>query len=265
MATEGTSGSYFLYESGDKVAVFKPIDEEPCAPNNPRDNQGLFGGSSVRNGLRSGELTVREVVAYLLDKDGFSGVPATCMVNLFHQNFAAQSFTSKDVVEEEDTDFVHYIRKLLPFKNLIQEHDQLKFNSTEDNYYQCADNGSEASTAASFMPTIHKATCLNANYIPKVGSLQSFVRAEGPIEDYSSSLFSLDEVHKIAVLDMRILNLDRNACNILVQRTESGYNLVPIDHGLSLPDTLEVCTYDLAWLSFEQSELPFSKKTLNYI
>jgi len=52
--------------------------------------------------------------------------------------------------------------------------------------------------------------------IPKVGSLQSFVKSEGPIENFSPSLFSEDEIHKIAVLDLRILNLDRNTENILV-------------------------------------------------
>lgn len=51
----------------------------------------------------------------------------------------------------------------------------------------------------------------------KIGSLQSFVRSEGPIENFSPDLFSDDEIHKIAILDLRILNLDRNECNILVQ------------------------------------------------
>jgi hypothetical protein len=51
----------------------------------------------------------------------------------------------------------------------------------------------------------------------KIGSFQSFVWSEGPIENFSSNLFSEDEIHKIAILDLRILNLDRNECNILVQ------------------------------------------------
>jgi len=29
-------------------------------------------------------------------------------------------------------------------------------------------------------------------------------------------MFSKDEIHKIAILDLRLMNLDRNACNILV-------------------------------------------------
>lgn len=40
---------------------------------------------------------------------------------------------------------------------------------------------------------------------------------------------------------------------------------MPIDHGLSIPDTLAVNSYELAWLSFEQANLPFSTKTLDFI
>lgn len=88
----------------------------------------------------------------------------------------------------------------------------------------------------------------------KVGSLQTFVQAEGPIENFSTDLFSTDEIHKIAILDLRMFNLDRNSENILVQRVGSEYRLVPIDHGLILPDTLEVNSYDIAWLSTSQAE-----------
>lgn len=81
----------------------------------------------------------------------------------------------------------------------------------------------------------------------------------------------MDEVHKIAILDLRLLNLDRNLCNILVccEKGSEGnfeeYKLVPIDHGLSIPDTLAINSYELAWLSFEQANLPFSQKSLNFI
>lgn len=34
--------------------------------------------------------------------------------------------------------------------------------------------------------------------------------------------------------------------------------LVPIDHGMSIPDSLEICSYDLVWLSFDQADQPFS-------
>jgi len=60
------------------------------------------------------------------------------------------------------------------------------------------------------------------------------------VENFSPSLISNDEVHKIAVLDLRLLNLDRNECNILVQKIDDSYKLVPIDHGLTIPDSLAI-------------------------
>ncbi len=102
----------------------------------------------------------------------------------------------------------------------------------------------------------------------KVGSFQQFVPSLGPIENYSPSLFPTDEVHKIAVLDLRLLNLDRNACNILVQgniERSADLKLIPIDHGLTIPDSLAIQSFDLAWLDFPQAEEPFSNRTLEYI
>jgi hypothetical protein len=79
----------------------------------------------------------------------------------------------------------------------------------------------------------------------------------GPIENFSSDIFDKEEVHKIAILDVRLLNLDRNLGNILVccdngaEGNFDKYRLVPIDHGLSIPDTLAINDYELAWMSFE--------------
>jgi hypothetical protein len=105
----------------------------------------------------------------------------------------------------------------------------------------------------------------------KYGSLQLFCKNEGPIENFSPDLFHKDEVHKIAILDLRLFNLDRNECNILVKikvNKKTGKKvktLVPIDHGLCIPDNLAVCSFDLAWLSWRQAEQPFSPKSLKVI
>lgn len=105
------------------------------------------------------------------------------------------------------------------------------------------------------------------------------MEVEGNIEDYSCDIFETDEIHKIAILDLRIMNLDRNEGNILVQAIEDPNideysldinnldirkdpnmkrRLVPIDHGMSIPENLEVCSFDLVWLSFSHAERPFS-------
>ena len=90
LSEEGTSGSYILRQASDEkgnaspVAVWKPIDEEPFAPNNPRGMQAAFGSETCRPGVKSGESSLREVLAYLLDHEGFAGVPPTVLAEVFH-------------------------------------------------------------------------------------------------------------------------------------------------------------------------------------
>mgnify|MGYP003385865195 CR=1 FL=1 len=55
---------------------------------------------------------------------------------------------------------------------------------------------------------------------PKLGSLQRFIHGAELFEDLGQGLLSDVEVQKIALLDMRILNCDRNAANILVKFTQ---------------------------------------------
>lgn len=98
---EGTGGAYFMQDSlGEKfVAVFKPIDEEPLAVNNPQGLPLSPSGEGLKKGTRVGEGALREVAAYILDhpksgcrslfgdEKGFAGVPPTVMVKCFHRGF----------------------------------------------------------------------------------------------------------------------------------------------------------------------------------
>ncbi|KAL0906529.1 hypothetical protein M5K25_025030 [Dendrobium thyrsiflorum] len=94
MSSDGTSCTYFMQDvSGQEfVVIFKPIDEEPMAENNPRGLPLSLDGIGLKKGMRVGEGALREIAAYLLghpisgcrtsvcDKFGFSGVPPTIMV-----------------------------------------------------------------------------------------------------------------------------------------------------------------------------------------
>ena len=51
----------------------------------------------------------------------------------------------------------------------------------------------------------------------------------------------------------------------LLKNKSTVISLIPIDHSLSIPDTLNVCSFDLIWLSYSQSEKPFSQKSLEFI
>ncbi|CAN6483457.1 unnamed protein product [Victoria cruziana] len=100
-SSEGTGGTYLMRDpSGNGyAAVFKPVDEEPKAVNNPRGLPISLDGEGLKRGTRVGEGAFREVAAFILDhpKDkrrlhfekevGFSGVPPTIMVRCMHGGF----------------------------------------------------------------------------------------------------------------------------------------------------------------------------------
>ena len=100
----------------------------------------------------------------------------------------------------------------------------------------------------------------------KVGSFQEFVKAECTMDDLSPSKISVDEVHKIAVLDIRLMNADRNSANLLCRRRrDDSIELVPIDHGFSLRSVADTSWMDWCWLDWPQLKEPMSQATKDYI
>ncbi|XP_027338648.1 phosphatidylinositol 4-kinase gamma 3 isoform X2 [Abrus precatorius] len=213
-SSEGSGGAYLMQDStGLKyVSVFKPVDEEPMAINNPRSLPVSVDGEGLKKGTRVGQGALREVAAYILDhprkgprsycnneEPGFAGVPPTVMVKCMHKGF-------------HNTESYH--------------------------------NGS-------------------GNI--KIGSLQMFVRNIGSCEDMGPSAFPVEEVHKISVLDIRLVNADRHAGNILITKDDEDGEavLIPIDHGYCLPESFEDCTFD--WLYWPQAKEPYSPDTIDYI
>ncbi|GLJ16678.1 hypothetical protein SUGI_0286430 [Cryptomeria japonica] len=101
MSKEGSGGAYFMQDpTGTKfIGVFKPIDEEPMAVNNPRGLPISLNGEGLKSGTRVGEGAYREIAAYILDhpasgprsmggdETGFAGVPPTMMIRCSHSAF----------------------------------------------------------------------------------------------------------------------------------------------------------------------------------
>jgi phosphatidylinositol 4-kinase type 2 len=206
---EGSGGTYVLRDSRKaKIGVFKPADEEPYAENNPRgyllqDGQTM----SLRAGIVPGEACMREVAAYLLDKDGFSGVPMTTLVEARHPAFNTNG-SHLSVSQGGASIGAHSIAPNSPVKSVL---------------------------------------------VKKPGSFQEFVRYECTIDDVSPSMISAEEVHKIAILDIRIMNADRNAANLLVcRKPDNTLELVPIDHGYCLRSVCDVSWMDWCWLDWPQ-------------
>lgn len=105
----------------------------------------------------------------------------------------------------------------------------------------------------------------------KIASLQRFVDHDFDAAELGPSFFSVASVHRIGILDIRLLNLDRHAGNMLVKKQDHlSYNnacrvaeLVPIDHGLCLPEWLDDPYFE--WLHWPQASVPFSEGELEYI
>lgn len=102
----------------------------------------------------------------------------------------------------------------------------------------------------------------------KIASLQRFVDHDSDAGDLGPSGFSVSSVHRIGILDIRLLNLDRHAGNILVRKGQKAYSggvaeLVPIDHGFCLPESLDDPYFE--WLHWPQALVPFSESEIEYI
>lgn len=88
---DGSGGVYFFkLPQGKTLAVFKPHDEEPNAPNNPNGHKNVFGTTGLTPGILSGESSFREFAAFLLDHRGVAHVPDSCLVRCWHPDFATQ-------------------------------------------------------------------------------------------------------------------------------------------------------------------------------
>ncbi|GAX75569.1 hypothetical protein CEUSTIGMA_g3012.t1 [Chlamydomonas eustigma] len=229
---EGMGGTYFFCnENGRKVAIVKPCDEEPLAPNNPKGYVGRsLGDPGWKPTVRVGEAAMREVAAYLLDRDGFSKVPTSVLVRARHPIFCYNNFMGNVRISMADL--------------------QCSIESKDKREPQ--------------LPM-------------KLGSLQEFIPHECDTTEMGPSKFCVKDVHHIGILDIRLFNTDRHAGNMLVRpansngssinlmsrMTDSPYELIPIDHGFCLPETLEAPYFE--WLHWPQAMLPFSEEELMYI
>ncbi|XP_058112457.1 phosphatidylinositol 4-kinase gamma 5-like [Magnolia sinica] len=205
----GLGGAYYFRNSrGESIAIVKPTDEEPFAPNNPKGFVGkALGQPGLKRSVRVGETGFREVAAYLLDDDHFANVPPTILVKITHSVFNVNSGVNSSKV-----------------------HDRKQ--------------------------------------VSKIASFQQFIPHDYDAGDHGTSSFPVAAVHRIGILDIRIFNTDRHAGNLLVRKldkvgTFGDVELIPIDHGLCLPETLEDPYFE--WIHWPQASVPFNDEELKYI
>ncbi|XP_010528002.1 PREDICTED: phosphatidylinositol 4-kinase gamma 7-like isoform X2 [Tarenaya hassleriana] len=205
----GLGGAYYFRNvQGQSVAIVKPTDEEPFAPNNPKGFIGkALGQPGLKRSVRVGETGFREVAAYLLDYDHFANVPPTALVKITHSVFNVNDGVNGNKPRE---------------KKLVS----------------------------------------------KIASFQKFIPHDFDASDHGTSSFPVAAVHRIGILDIRIFNTDRHGGNLLVRKLDGigrfdQVELIPIDHGLCLPETLEDPYFE--WIHWPQASIPFSDDELDYI
>ncbi|KAK1293318.1 putative phosphatidylinositol 4-kinase type 2-beta [Acorus calamus] len=210
----GLGGAYYFRNSrGESIAIIKPTDEEPFAPNNPKGFVGkALGQPGLKRSVRVGETGFREVAAYLLDYDHFANVPPTVLVKITHSVF--------NVNEGMNTG-------------------KAAINHRHDR-----------------------------EQVSKIASFQQFIPHDFDASDHGTSSFPVSAVHRIGILDIRILNTDRHGGNLLVRKLDKvgrfgQVELIPIDHGLCLPESLEDPYFE--WIHWPQASIPFSEDELEYI
>eukprot|EP00566_Odontella_aurita_P004884 CAMPEP_0113551510 /NCGR_PEP_ID=MMETSP0015_2-20120614/14563_1 /TAXON_ID=2838 /ORGANISM="Odontella" /LENGTH=789 /DNA_ID=CAMNT_0000452407 /DNA_START=742 /DNA_END=3111 /DNA_ORIENTATION=- /assembly_acc=CAM_ASM_000160 len=240
LVLDGSGGTYYLHDARKvRVAVFKPADEEPYAENNPRGyiRQGVtslsddfaFGFDDAESGMRAGI------------SPGEACVREVAAFLLDHSGFSSVPATT------------------------LAEARHPAFNTNGARLKVIEGGASVGSHSLSFS----SASISPTQGLPKkVGSIQEFVNAECSMDDLSPSKLTVNEVHKIAVLDIRLLNADRNSANLLCRRRPEDpdyIELIPIDHGYCLRTVSDVSWFDWCWLDWPQTKKPLSKKTREYI
>mmetsp|Transcript_24244 Transcript_24244/g.42936 ORF Transcript_24244/g.42936 Transcript_24244/m.42936 type:complete len:500 (+) Transcript_24244:106-1605(+) len=215
---EGTNRPLLCQDENKKRYVFKdstlePTRQHPDSTSGPADILDGFSCSpngicALKRGVRYGDASRKEVVAYNLDHARWAGIPHTILTQ------ATLKSTGQGEIATTETE----------------------------------------------------------------GSLQEWVENIGTADDWGSPLFTVESVHRIGILDVRICNLDRHLGNLLVAPRSSSNSttkqpqadymnltLIPIDHAYCLPDFRHLGDINFEWLHWRQTEERFSDSTKAYI
>mmetsp|Transcript_126094 Transcript_126094/g.251785 ORF Transcript_126094/g.251785 Transcript_126094/m.251785 type:complete len:553 (-) Transcript_126094:86-1744(-) len=120
LVEDGLGGTYFVRDrAGKSIAVFKPRDEEPLAPNNPKVHTGRGGGTGLKEGVLVGEAAINEYAAYLVDQVSSpllqAGVCPTALVRIANSVFHS--------AEEDRHSAFHVVKDKVGSFQLFAQHD----------------------------------------------------------------------------------------------------------------------------------------------
>lgn len=120
LVEDGLGGTYFIKDlEGRTIAVFKPRDEEPLAPNNPKMHAAKGQTSGLKEGVLVGEAAINEYAAFLLDCTSDTalraGVCPTALVSFSHSVFHS--------AEEDRNSVFRVIKEKVGSFQLFAKHD----------------------------------------------------------------------------------------------------------------------------------------------
>lgn len=258
---EGTNGVYFFKDTeGHKTAVFKPIDEEGQRPMSPRMSRSPR--TPRLNRLRVSEIDTNKPQETIIPQKPSRPKPSIDCIREFPLDQlnlikASKSDVNGHGIPAGEATMREVAASLIDQENFygVPKTAIIKIHHWE--------------TLGMKRALLKFPKLLEFEGITKIGSLQEFIENDGSSEDVSPSFFSVDEVHKIGILDLHLMNVDRNEGNILIKKRKDEpkctYELIPIDHGFCIPKYTQIDGTYWAWLNWPQSKIPFSPRMLKHI
>ena len=138
-------------------------------------------------------------------------------INIFHNNNFVDLNELKSINSEENSSINNEDLLLLHNSTNSKLNNNVNINISKSNnldvnqYQNCIKKSNDINNLNNYTNDHY-----NNISKKKYGSLQKFVHNTEVAVNFSCDLFLVEEVHKIALLDLRILNCDRNDENILV-------------------------------------------------
>lgn len=224
------SGTYIMRNRQEKPwGIFKPQCQEVGGSKNP--SWVVWAVCTAEQwGIESGTGYLRECAAYSMDKDNFSNVPLTIKTHFQHPTLDTSLFpmSTPDLTGS--------------------------FQLFKDN----CKPGHESLKGYEIYPVK-----LNKPFFSGLFSLvkKAYVAFMRFMFYCGLSHLPVRQIHRMAILDIRLLNCDRHLGNFLYDKAANKIH--PIDHGLILPAKATRIRFD--WKKLVQAHMPFGSKELAYI
>jgi len=251
LCESGVGGTYFMHDEDNKtIGVFKPHDEEMGCLNNPKGftpNTPSFQEYNVCRGAEAGEAAFRECAAYILDHEHFSGVPATGLVVCSHPTFSVGSFND------------HF--KIGSFQE-FKQHDFDAEDISSAKYQQFPVH--EVQKIAILDVRLLNTDRHGGNILVKASRSRANSREDVLSDGYDSADEGRnDMMFKMDMDEDEGFSFKEERYN--VQSPTLEYELIPIDHGYTLPTTVGLRDLWFEWLKWPQAKVPFGEEELQYI